>query len=422
MSVQERAEVDPVRGLSSEEVAERVASGAVNDVPPVPTRTVAQIVRANVFTRFNAILGAMLAVILVVGPLQDALFGLVLVANTSIGIVQELRAKRTLERLTVLTAPSARVVRDGSVGEIAVNHLVLDDVLEVSAGSQIAVDGVVVAGTAMEVDESLLTGESDPVPKQPGGELLSGSFVAAGAGRYRATRVGHDAYAVRLAEDARRFTLTRSELRSGIDRILLYVTLAIVPTAALLFVSQLRTHDSWRAAVSGAVAGTVAMVPEGLVLLTSVAFAVAVMSLARRRVLVQELPAVEGLARVDVLCIDKTGTLTEGRLEVERVDRSPHADAAARSARSPAPTQRRTPPEGHRGGVRPARRVGRGSPRSRSPRAGVERRRVPGSRHVGARRAGGPARPRRRAPRRAGRSRPAGQARRPPREGRGARR
>ncbi len=149
--------------------------------------------------------------------------------------------------------------------------------------------------------------------------MLSGSFVAAGAGRYRATRVGAEAYAAKLAEDARRFTLTRSELRSGIDKILTYVTYAIVPTAALLFFSQLRSHDSWRAAVSGAVAGTVAMVPEGLVLLTSLAFAVAVVRLARRRVLVQELPAVEGLARVDVLCIDKTGTLTEGKLTVRSV-------------------------------------------------------------------------------------------------------
>jgi cation-transporting ATPase E len=329
MAVEERDGVDPIRGLTATEVAERIARGAVNDVPPVPTRSVAQIIRANVLTRFNAILGAMLAVIVVVGPFQDALFGLVLVANAAIGIVQELRAKRTLERLSVLTAPRARVVRDGHVDDIAIHHVVLDDVLEISAGSQIVVDGVLLAGSGMEVDESLLTGEADPVAKVPGEDLLSGSFVAAGSGRYHATRVGRDAYAVRLAEEARRFTLTRSELRAGIDRILLYVTFAIVPTAALLFMSQIRTHDGWRGAVSGAVAGTVAMVPEGLVLLTSVAFAVAVRRLARSRVLVQELPAVEGLARVDVLCIDKTGTLTEGRLEVERVERLADVDPAA---------------------------------------------------------------------------------------------
>src|SRR5512144_3085195 len=257
MAVEERAVVDPARGLTASEVADRGARGAVNDVPSAPTRTVAQIVRANVFTRFNAILGAMRGIIVVVGPFQDALFGLVLVANATIGIVQELRAKQTLDALTVLTAPRAHVVRDGRVDGIAIHEIVLDDVLEVAAGAQIAVDGAILVG-GMEVDESLLTGEADPVTKVPGDELLSGSFVAAGSGRYRATRVGRDAYAVRLAEEARRFTLTRSELRAGIDRILLYVTFAIVPTAALLFLSQIRTHDSWRAAVSGAVAGTVA--------------------------------------------------------------------------------------------------------------------------------------------------------------------
>ena len=337
--------VDPERGLAEAEVADRVARGQINDVPSAPTRTVGQIVRANVFTRFNAILGAMLVIILVVGHLQDALFGLVLIANAGIGIVQELRAKRTLDRLTLLTAPKARVVRDGQVREVAVGDVVLDDVLDAGAGSEIVVDGDVLSGSRLEVDESLLTGEADPVEKTSGDEVLSGSFVAAGAGRYRARRVGAEAYAVQLAEDARRFTLTRSELRAGIDRILTYVTVAIVPTAALLFFSQIRARDDWREAMSGAVAGTVAMVPEGLVLLTSLAFAVAVMRLARREVLVQELPAVEGLARIDVLCIDKTGTLTEGKLVVDAleptgVDLRPISSRS--SPRSLRPTPRRT--------------------------------------------------------------------------------
>jgi cation-transporting ATPase E len=322
-------EVDPARGLSPADVAARVADGRTNDVPAATTRTVAQIVRANIFTRFNAILGAMFAIIVVVGPVQDALFGFVLVANALIGIVQELRAKRTLDRLTLLTAPKARVVRDGEVLELAVGQVVQDDVLEAPAGAQIVVDGEVLTTEGLEVDESLLTGEAEPVIKQPGDEVRSGSFVAAGIGRYRAVKVGHEAYAVKIAQDARRYTVTRSELRSGIDTILTYVTYAIVPTAALLFFSQLRAHDSWREAVSGAVAGTVAMVPEGLVLLTSLAFAVAVVRLAQQRVLVQELQAVEGLARVDVLCVDKTGTLTEGKLSVERLDPIEGADADA---------------------------------------------------------------------------------------------
>jgi cation-transporting P-type ATPase E len=312
--------VDADRGLSSADVEEREARGQVNQVPRSHTRTVTAIVRSNVFTRFNALLGAMLAVILVVGPLQDALFGFVLIVNAGVGIVQELRAKRTLDRLTVLTAPKAHVVRDGRIGEVRVDRVVLDDVLELSTGMQVVVDGDVLISDGLELDESLLTGESESVSKQTGDTALSGSFVAAGAGRMVATAVGADAYAVKLALEARRFTLARSELRDGVDRILRWVTIAIVPTAALLFVSQLRHHDSWRKAVSGAVAGTVAMVPEGLVLLMSIAFAVAVLRLAKRSVLVQELPAVEGLARVDVLCIDKTGTLTAGKLAVVSVE------------------------------------------------------------------------------------------------------
>ncbi|MFL6252313.1 MAG: HAD-IC family P-type ATPase, partial [Actinomycetes bacterium] len=317
-------------GLSTAEVADRVARGLVNDVPSAPTRTIGQIVRSNVLTRFNLLLGSLLAVILVVGPLQDALFGLVIVANTVVGIVQELRAKRTLDRLEVVNAPRARVVRDGRVGELAVGQVVLDDVLEAAAGDQVVVDGQVLDAAGLEVDESLLTGESEPVARRAGDRLLSGSFVAAGSGRYQATKVGREAYAVQLTEQARRFTLARSELRAGVDQILKYVTWALVPTAVLLFVSQLRLEHGVRAGLSGAVAGTVAMVPEGLVLLTSVAFAVGVVRLGRRQVLVRELPAVETLARVDVICFDKTGTITAGDLAVQGLE--PPDGAAGESA------------------------------------------------------------------------------------------
>ncbi len=307
-------------GLTQAEVAERVARGQVNDVPSAPSRTVREIVRTNVFTRFNALLGSLLVVILIVGPIQDSLFGVVLIANAVVGIYQELRAKWTLDRLAVLTSPHARIVREGEVREALITEVVLDDVLALQPGDQVVVDGEVLEAAGLEVDESLLTGEPEPVVKDRGDEVLSGSFVAAGGGRFRATRVGAEAYAARLSEQARRFTLTRSELRAGIDQILRIVTWLIVPTAALLVVSQLRSNASLHDAIRGSVAGTVAMVPEGLVLLTSVAFAVGVVRLARRKVLVQELPAVEVLARVDVLCIDKTGTLTEGRLVVEEVE------------------------------------------------------------------------------------------------------
>jgi cation-transporting P-type ATPase E len=334
--------VPAAEGLTAQEVAERVALGQVNDVPAVPSRTVGQIVRANVFTRFNALLGSLLVVILIVGPIQDALFGFVLVANAGVGIYQELRAKRTLDSLAVLTSPRARLVRDGHVREAPLTEVVLDDVLELQPGDQVVVDGEVLEASALEVDESLLTGEAEPVIKQPGDEVLSGSFVAAGSGRFKATRVGAQAYAAQLAEQGRRFSLTRSELRSGIDQILRIVTWLLIPTAALLLFSQLRSNASVRDALRVSVGGTVAMVPEGLVLLTSVAFAVGVVRLAKRRVLVQELPAVEVLARVDVLCIDKTGTLTEGRLVVEEVELlgedGVHRDAlAALAAAEPHP-------------------------------------------------------------------------------------
>jgi magnesium-transporting ATPase (P-type) len=220
--------------------------------------------------------------------------------------------------------------------------VVLDDVLELQPGDQVVVDGEVLEGRNLEVDESLLTGESEPVTKRPGDEVLSGSFVAAGSGRYRATRVGAEAYAAQLAEQARRFTLTRSELRAGIDQILRIVTWLLIPTATLVVISQLRSNASVDDALRGSVAATVAMVPEGLVLLTSVAFAIGVIRLARQKVLVQELPAVEILARVDVLCIDKTGTLTEGRLVVAEVevlheDGWPRDALAALAASDPPP-------------------------------------------------------------------------------------
>ncbi len=187
----------------------------MNEVARASSRTVWQIVRANLFTPFNALLGTLFVVILAVGAPQDALFGVVLVANTAIGIFQELRAKQTLDRLAVLTAPRARVVREGTIGEISVGEVVLDDVLELHPGDQVVVDGTVLAAVGLEVDESLLSGESEPLVKEPGAEVLSGSFVAAGSGRYRATRVGQAAYASSLAEQAKRFTLVRSELREG---------------------------------------------------------------------------------------------------------------------------------------------------------------------------------------------------------------
>jgi cation-transporting ATPase E len=306
-------------GLTSAEVEDRVRRGLVNRAPGGTSRSLWAIVRANVFTRFNAILGTLLVVILTVGPIQDALFGIVLVTNTLIGIVQEWRAKRTLDRLSLLTAPHVTVVRDGAPVQVGVEDVVDGDAAELTQGAQIVADGKVLAADALEVDESLLSGESVPLAKSAGDTVLSGSFVTAGQGWHRAEKVGAESYANQITADARRFSLVRSELRRGTDRILGYVTWAIVPTAALLILSQVESDESVADAIRGTVAGIGAMIPEGLVLLTSIAFTASVLRLGRRDVLVQELAAIEGLARVDVVCTDKTGTLTEPDLQVAEV-------------------------------------------------------------------------------------------------------
>jgi cation-transporting ATPase E len=309
-------------GLTAPEVAERIAAGQVNDVPARSSRSVGEIVRANLFTRINAIIGVLLIMILAVGPIQDALFGGVIIANTLIGVIQELRAKRTLDRLAIVGAARPVVRRDGYAVEVDASEIVLDDLIELGAGDKIVVDGVVAEAEHLEVDESLLTGEADPVVKRPGDQVLSGSFVVAGAGAFTATKVGREAYAAKLAEEASRFTLVDSQLRNGINTILRVVTWMIIPTGLALVASQLVVNrDDLPEAVRRMVGGLVPMVPEGLVLLTSVAFAVGVIRLGRRNTLVQELPAIEGLARVSVVALDKTGTLTDAEMAVAEVRR-----------------------------------------------------------------------------------------------------
>ncbi|MFD5690114.1 HAD-IC family P-type ATPase [Streptomyces rubiginosohelvolus] len=326
------AELDPVHpmeppppphrpdGLTTAEVAERVARGEVNDVPVRSSRSVTEIVRANVLTRFNLIIGVLWVIMLFVAPIQDSLFGFVIVANTGIGIIQEWRAKKTLDSLAVIGEAKPTVRRDGVAAEISTHEIVLGDVIELGPGDKVVVDGVVAEADSLEVDESLLTGEADPVLKRPGDPVMSGSFVVAGGGAFTATKVGREAYAAQLAEEASRFTLVHSELRSGISTILKYVTWMMVPTAIGLIISQLVVKDNnFKDSVARTVGGIVPMIPEGLVLLTSVAFAIGVVRLGRKQCLVQELPAIEGLARVDVVCLDKTGTLTEGGMDVTEV-------------------------------------------------------------------------------------------------------
>ena len=320
-------------GLSTEQVAERVARGLTNDVPDRASRSVKDIVRANVFTRINAILGVLLLIVLATGSIIDGMFGLLIIANSSIGIIQEVRAKRTLDKLAIVSQTKPVVRRDGAAAPIVPREVVLDDLIELGPGDQLVVDGEVVEAQGLELDESLLTGESDPVHKVPGSTVMSGSFVASGSGSYRATKVGRDAYAARLAEEASKFTLVKSELNAGINKILRFITYLMIPAGLLIIYNQLfSSGESLGPALSGMVAALVPMVPEGLVLMTSIAFAVGVVRLGRRQCLVQELPAIEGLARVDVVCADKTGTLTENGMrlsDLEAVDGSDLDEARA---------------------------------------------------------------------------------------------
>ena len=322
-----------IQGLSSDDVAERNSDGRTNDVPNPTSRTISQIIKANIFTPFNLLLGILLVIILAVGEYRDALFGFVLVGNALIGIVQEVRSKRSLDALAVLNAPQSTVRRDGLDKTIASKDVVLDEIIVLMLGDQIVVDGEVLESSNLEIDESLLTGEAESVDKATNDTVMSGSFVVAGSGIMRATAVGADSYAFRLSSEARRFSLVKSELRTGINRVIAIVGWMMIPVALILISSQLATHDGFVAAVQGSVAGLVAMVPEGLVLLTSIAFAVGATRLASKKVLTQELAAIEGLARVDTICLDKTGTLTEGSLSLSTVE---HLVIQATSAIDPA--------------------------------------------------------------------------------------
>ena len=304
-------------GLTDAEVAQRVAEGKTNDVPTRAARSVSDIVRANVFTRINAILGVLLVIVLSTGSVINGAFGLLIIANSAIGIIQELRAKQTLDKLAIVGQAKPLVRRQSGAKEVLPAEIVLDDIIELGPGDQIVVDGEVVEEANLEVDESLLTGEADSMAKDPGDPVMSGSFVVAGTGAYRATKVGREAYAAKLADEASKFTLVNSELRSGINKILQFITYLLVPAGILIIYTQLFTTDAgWRESVLRMVGALVPMVPEGLVLMTSIAFAVGVVRLGRRQCLVNELPAIEGLARVDVVCADKTGTLTENGMRV----------------------------------------------------------------------------------------------------------
>lgn len=306
-------------GLTSKEVEERVKRGTVNAMPDSSSRSILDILRANICTRFNALI-LVLAIIVVVADrsVLNALFFFAMLLNIIIGVVQELIAKRTLDRLSILAKPKVTVIRDGEKTEIATNKVVQDDLVFLTLGDQIVVDGKVIQSNGLEVDESLLTGESEPVVKNPGDKLLSGSIIVAGQGVMCATKVGTESYSSKLSAEAKQFKRASSELVAGTNQLLKWISWLMLVVAPLLVWGQLRLDgQTWQTAVVHGVAALVGMIPEGLVLLTSAAFMLAAVKLAWQHVLIQQLPAVETLARVDTLLLDKTGTITEGSMKLD---------------------------------------------------------------------------------------------------------
>ena len=345
-AIPDGVEHTPAGGLTEAQVHEIRAAGKGNDHQVRAGRSVGEIIRANVFTRINAMLGVLFVIVLCTGSIINAAFGLLIIANSAIGIIQEIRAKRMLDKLSIVGQTKPTVQRrstesstqsaadspaesstddtlqqeNSTAVEIPATDLVEGDLIVLSPGEQIVVDGEILSAQALDVDESLLTGENDPVHKDSGDVVLSGSFVVSGSGVYQATRVGTDAYAAKLAAEASQFSLTNSQLMSGINKILKVITWLLIPTGLATIYTQLcQTGKPWKESVLSMTAALVPMVPEGLVLMTSIAFFVGVIRLGEKQCLVQELPAIEGLARVDVVCTDKTGTLTNNTMTFKEI-------------------------------------------------------------------------------------------------------
>ena len=307
-------------GLTDEQVNERIAEGKVNADENPNTRTYKQIVRENTLTFFNFLNLVLLVLVLLVGSYKNAFFVCIIIINTLIGIAQEIRAKKTIDKLAILTARKSVVIREGQKWTVPTEELVLDDVVCLKTGDQVPADARILEGS-LEVNESLLTGESDNLPKNEGDELFSGSFVTSGEACCQIIHVGKDNYAAQITSEAKEFKRHNSELKNSLNAILKVISIIIVPLGALLFYKQYYiVGDTFRDSVVSMVAGVLGMIPEGLVLLTSVALTLGALVLANKKTLVQELYCIETLARVDTLCLDKTGTITEGTMCVERVE------------------------------------------------------------------------------------------------------
>ncbi|GEA98380.1 magnesium-transporting ATPase [Levilactobacillus brevis] len=307
-------------GLTPEEVKQRVATGQQNDPLPPLTRSIKQIFRDNLVTLFNLINVLLGALVLVTGSYKNLLFLGVVVVNTAIGIFQEIRSKLQVDKLALLSESKSRIRRAGKIAAHPQEDIVQDDILEIGRGDQLPVDALIRQTAGLEVDESQITGESTPIIKTTGETLTSGSVILAGRAAVQATTVGHGSFVKQLAHSAKQKRRTASQLLTIINRIIKALTFAIIPLGVALFVSSMMRGQDLNRAILGTVASMVGMIPEGLVLLTSVALAAGAFTLGRRHVLVRELPAIEALARVDVLCLDKTGTITSGQLQLDRVE------------------------------------------------------------------------------------------------------
>ena len=310
-------------GLTNEEVQERIAQGQVNNNENPNTRTYKQIIMENTLTFFNFLNLVLLVLVLLVGSYKNSMFVGIIFINTVIGIIQEIRAKKTIDKLAILTESKTVVLREGKKWKISTEKLVVDDLIFLKAGEQVPADAKILEGS-LEVNESLLTGEADNLPKNTGDELFSGSFVTAGQACCQIIHVGSDNYASRITSEAKEFKRHNSELRNSLNAILKVISIIIVPLGAMLFYKQYYfVGDNIRDSVVNMVAAVLGMIPEGLVLLTSVALTLGALKLAQKKTLVQELYCIETLARVDTLCLDKTGTITEGTMCVEAVESYP---------------------------------------------------------------------------------------------------
>ena len=317
----------PEYGLSAAEAERRLEDLGPGEPPS--SRSTSSIVAGNVFTLFNAIIGVFFILILSLGLFADAIFGLIAIVNSWIGIRQELKAKETLDRLAVLVAPRAATLRDGFEVELLADEVVPGDVVRLVPGDQLVADGRVISSRGLTLDESMLTGESDGVPKSDGDEVLSGAFVTAGSGYAEVTAVREDSYAGRIAGEARAFRHPPSPLEQEVNRVIVACTYVLIPLAVLQIGSLIVRQVDLVEAAQTATAGLITLIPEGLVLLMSITFAVAAVKLARRDTLVQQMSATESLASVDTICVDKTGTLTDGNLAVVGIEAAAGPDAGA---------------------------------------------------------------------------------------------